>query len=441
MIQLSDHFTYRRLIRFTLPSIIMMIFTSIYGMVDGFFVSNYVGATQFAALNLIMPFIMIFSAVGFMFGTGGSALVSMTLGLGQEKRASQLFSMMIYILIILGTIFAVIGYTCSPGVAQFLGANKKLLPYCIQYARINMVGLIPFMLQNTFQSFLVTAERPKTGLAVIVVAGCTNMVLDGLFVGVFHFGLAGAAWATVISQFIGGLIPLFYFILPNKTRLHLVPTRLEANPLLKAAGNGSSEFLSNISMSVVNMLFNAQLIRFAGQNGIAAYGVIMYVNFIFEGVYQGYSVGSAPIVGYHYGAGNRDELRSILKKSLRLLGFAAIILTILAELTAPALASVFVGYDKELHAMTTTGFRIFSVAFLFMGFNIYASSFFTALNNGAVSALISFARTLLFTVVSVLVLPIFLGLPGIWWSVTVSELCSLALSVFCLLRYRPKYGY
>ena len=440
-IQLSDHFTYARLLRFTLPSILMMIFSSVYGVVDGYFVSNYVGALPFASLNLAMPFIMILAAIGFMFGSGGTALVSMELGMGHQKRANEIFSLIIYVLIAAGTLLSVIGFVLAVPVSRLLGATDEMLPYSVLYIRINMAGQVAFMLQYLFQSFLVTAERPKMGLAVTIAAGVTNMFLDRLFVGVLGFGLSGAAWATVASQTVGGLIPLLYFILPNSTKLRIGRTHMDVRALLKVCTNGSSELLSNAASSLVGMLYNHQLLIYAGADGVAAYGVIMYVNFIFSGIYFGYSVGAAPVVGFHYGAGNRDELKNVFRKSMKMIATAAVTLAGLAELSAPVLVRIFVSYDASLMEMTVHGFRIYSIAFLFMGFNLFGSGFFTALNNGLLSAVLSFTRTVVLQVASIFLLPMQFGLDGLWAVAAVSDGLCLILTSFLLVKNRGKYGY
>ena len=440
-IQLSEHFTYGKLLRFTLPSIVMMAFSSIYGVVDGVFVSNFVGADPFAAINLIMPFLMILGAVGFMLGTGGSALVAYMLGAGNERKANETFSLLIYVLITLGAIFTVLGLLFLESVARLLGADETLLPYCVSYGRVILIALIPFMLQNAFQSFLVTAERPHFGLYITIAAGVTNIVLDALFIAVLRLGVVGAALATTISQYIGGVIPLLYFIFPNKSKLRLCRARLDLRAIAKAGSNGASEFMTNISMSIVNILYNWQLMRLMGSDGVAVFGVIMYVNFIFVSIFLGYSMGSAPIVGYHYGAGNRTELQGLLRKSLRLIGVLSAVLTAAAELLARPLAMIFVSYDVNLLAVTQSAFAIYAISFLLVGFNIYASSFFTALNDGFTSALISFARTLVFQIAAVVLLPLVLGVDGVWGAVIFAELLALFLSWYCFARNRKKYGY
>ncbi len=440
-IRLSEHFTYGKLLRFTLPSIVMMAFSSIYGVVDGVFVSNYVGADPFAAVNLIMPFLMILGAVGFMLGTGGSALVAYMLGVGNERKANETFSLLMYVLITLGAIFTVLGLLFLESVARLLGADETLLPYCVSYGRVILIALIPFMLQNAFQSFLVTAERPHFGLYITIAAGVTNIVLDALFIAVLRLGVVGAALATTISQYIGGVIPLLYFIFPNKSKLRLCRARLDLRAIAKAGSNGASEFMTNISMSIVNMLYNWQLMRLMGSDGVAVFGVIMYVNFIFVSIFLGYSMGSAPIVGYHYGAGNRTELQGLLRKSLRLIGVLSAVLTAEAELLARPLAMIFVSYDANLLAVTQRAFAIYAISFLLVGFNIYASSFFTALNDGFTSALISFARTLVFQIAAVGLLPLVLGVDGVWGAVIFAELLALFLSWYCFARNRKKYGY
>lgn len=442
VIQLSDHFTLGRLYRFCLPSIIMMVFTSIYGVVDGYFVSNYVGKTPFAAVNLIMPFLMILGGVGFMIGTGGSALVAKHLGEKDENQARRVFSMMMILTLILGVSISVLGIIFADKVALLLGADSEMLEYSVIYARTCLIFNTMFMFQNVFQSFLVTAERPKLGLVVIVAAGCTNMLLDFLFIAVFQLGVVGAALATGLSQTVGGLLPLIFFLRKtNGSKLHIVRTRLELRPVLQACSNGASELMTNISSSVVSMLYNHQLLTLAGENGVSAYGVLMYVSFIFAAVYIGYSIGTAPIVGYNYGAQNHEELRNIRVKSMRSMLIGGVIMVSLAELLAPVLAGIFVGYDKELFDMTVHAFRLFSFTFLLSGFNIWCSSFFTALNNGAISAAVSFLRTLVFQLAAVLILPIFFKLDGVWFSVAFAEVCAFIISVIFLIVKRKKYNY
>lgn len=440
-IQLSEHFTYGKLLKFTFPSIVMMVFTSIYGVVDGVFVSNFAGSESFAAVNLIMPFLMILGAIGFMLGTGGSALVAFILGTGDGQKANRVFSLMVYVLIVLGGIFMVGGILFMEPMARLLGADEAMLPVCVQYGRIVMLGLIPFMLQNTFQSFLVTAERPHFGLYITIAAGVTNMALDALFVGVFRWGVAGAAAATVISQIVGGVIPLVYFICPNKSKLRLGKTKMDFRMLGKAAANGSSEFMTNVSMSLVNMLYNWQLMRLIGAQGVVVFGIIMYVSFIFAAIFIGYSMGSAPVIGFHYGAGNKEELKGLFRKSLWILLVFSVVLTGLAMMLAKPLAMIFVAYDAELLELAKRALTIYSLAFLMSGFNIFASSFFTALNDGLTSALISFGRTLMFQVASVLLLPLIFDVDGIWAAVILAEGLALILSAVCVIRNRKKYGY
>lgn len=440
-IQLSDNFDYKKLLRFTFPSIIMMVFTSIYGVVDGFFVSNFVGKTPFAAVNFIMPFLMILGTVGFMFGTGGSALIAITMGAGDKERAKRLFSLFIYVSAICGILIGALGIVVIRPVAAWLGAEGELLDNCVVYGRIILVVLPALILQYEFQSFFITAEKPKLGLAVTVAAGVANMVLDALFVGVLRWGLVGAAAATAISQCVGGIIPLVYFGRPNTSLLRLTRTKFDGRALLKACTNGSSELMSNISMSVVGMLYNIQLMKYAGEDGVAAYGVLMYVNMIFLAAFIGYSVGVAPVIGYHYGAGNHEELKGLLKKSLVLIGIFSVGMVALAEGLARPLALIFVGYDPELLDMTLRGFLVYSFSFLFAGLAIYGSSFFTALGNGLVSALISFLRTLVFQVAAVLIFPLIWGLDGIWFSIVAAELVAALVTVAFLVGKRKKYHY
>lgn len=442
-IQLSDHFTYRKLIRFTLPSIAMMIFTSIYGVVDGFFVSNFAGQTPFAAVNLIMPFLMIVATVGFMFGTGGTAIVAKTFGEGDREKANRYFSLFVYVAFVLGVVFAVLGIVFLRPISIALGAEGELLENCIVYGRIILIALPFYVLQLLFQSFFPTAEKPQLGLAVTVSSGVTNMILDAVLVILLpqEYKLAGAAIATAMSQVVGGVVPLFYFFRPNSSILRLGKTRFDGKAVLKACTNGSSEFMSNVSMSVVGMLFNRQLLAFAGQNGVAAYGVMMYVSMIFAAAFIGYSIGTAPVIGYHDGAQNHTELQGLLRKSLRMIGGFGICMTLAAEGLAVPLSHMFVGYDSELMQLTVSGFRIFALSFLFMGFAVFGSGFFTALNDGLTSALISFLRTLVFEVAAVLILPMIWGITGVWISIVVAELMACVLVVVFLVAKRKKYHY
>lgn len=440
-IQLSDHFNYKKLLRFTLPSIIMMIFTSVYGIVDGFFVSNFVGKTPFAAVNFIMPFLMILGAFGFMFGTGGSALIAKTMGEGKQEEAKRLFSLFVYVSAGFGIVIAIFGVLLVRPIAAALGAEGELLENCVIYGRIILTALPAYMLQFEFQSFFTTAEKPKLGLFVTLAAGITNMVLDALFVAVLKWGLIGAAAATAVSQLVGGVLPLFYFFYPNKSSLKLVKTSYNGKALFKACVNGSSELMTNISMSIVSMLYNMQLMKYAGENGVAAYGVLMYVNMIFLAAFIGYSVGTAPIIGYHYGAGNHAELKSLLKKSLWIIGITSICMLALGEFLSQPLTVIFVGYDKELLALTLRGFSIFSFSFLFAGITIFGSSFFTALNDGLISALISFLRTLVFQMAAVLIFPLFWEIDGIWLSIVAAECMATIVTIIFFIRMQPKYHY
>lgn len=440
-IQLSDHFNYNKLLRFALPSIIMMVFTSLYSIVDGFFVSNFVGKTPFAAVNLIMPVIMVLASVGFMFGAGGSALVSKTMGEGEHEKARRLFSLFVYCTAISGVIIAVIAFIFLRPIAVLLGAEGELLNNCVIYGRILLVSLPLYMLQFEFQSFFITAEKPQLGLTVTVICGIINMALDALFIAGFSWGLVGAAAATAISQVLGGVIPVIYFSRSNASLLRLTKTKFDGKALVKACTNGSSELMSNISISIVSMLYNIQLMKYAGENGIAAYGVLMYVNMIFLGAFIGYSTGTAPVVSYHFGAKNHSELKGLLKKSLIIIGVFAVIVFVIAELLAKPLAGIFVSYDKELMEMTVRAFRIYSFSFPFASIAIYGSSFFTALNDGLTSALISFLRTLLIQVAAVLILPIFLKIDGIWLSVVVAEFASAIMTSLFIIVKRKKYHY
>ncbi len=440
-IQLSEHFTYHKLFRFCLPTVAMMLFTSLYGIADGYFISNYVGKTAFSAVNLIMPFLMILACFGFMIGTGGSALVGKTLGEGAQERAQRYFTMMVYLTLILGAVLTVLGLIFMRPVARWLGATDAMLDDCVVYGNIMSLFNAAFMLQYLFQSFFVVAEKPQLGFLATAAAGMTNIVLDALFVAAFRWGVAGAAWASVIGQCIGGILPLLYFLRPNSSRLRLQKTGLEGAILWKACFNGSSELMTNISTSVVGMLYNFQLLRYAGEDGIAAYGVIMYTQMIFAAIFIGYAIGTGPIISFHYGAGHHDELRSMLKKSVTVMVAVGAIMLFLARGLAAPLARIFVGYDAGLLEMTGHALGIYAFSFVLNGLNIFSSSFFTALNDGGTSAAISFLRTLVFQTSAVLALPFFLDLDGIWWAITAAEGGALAVSALFLMGKRKRYHY
>ena len=440
-IQLSDHFTFKKLIRFTLPSIGMLVFESIYCVVDGFFVSNFVGKTPFAAVNFIIPVLMVFGAFGAMFGTGGSALVAKTLGEGNPRQAKQLFSLFVYSAITVGIILSLLAFFLIRPVAETLGAEKEMLSDCVIYGRIVLLALPALLLQYEFQSFFATAEKPQLGLIVTVAAGVANLILDALLVVVFPLGIVGAAVSTAISQYVGGVIPLIYFARRNDSLLTLTRTGFSGKALLKGCSNGSSEFLSTISLSVVSMLYNVQLMKYAGENGVAAFGTLMYASTIFTSVFLGYSMGVSPVIGFHYGAQNQSELKGLLKKSLAIIGGFSAVMFLSSELLGSPLSTIYVGYDKSLLHLTQRGFALFSFSFLFAGFPVFGSAFFTALNNGLVSASISFLRTGVFQILSVLILPIFLGLDGIWFSIVTAEIAATIVAILFCIRNRQKYGY
>ena len=440
-IQLSDHLSYSKLIKFTLPTIAMMIFTSIYGVVDGVFVSNCVGSDAFAAVNLIMPIIMILGSVGFMIGTGGSAIVSKTLAEGKKEKANEYFSMLVYLCVVSGVILSVIGIIFTGPIAVLLGAKGSIAKDCVTYGRTVFFMLTGLFLQNAFQSFLVVAEKPKLGLFVTLLAGFTNMFLDFLFVYVLRFGVFGAALATGISQFVGSVILIIYFAGGKNNVLKLTKCRFNKDIIIKTCINGSSEMVTNMSMSLVNILYNMQLMKYIGTNGVVAYGIIMYVGFIFVGTYMGYAVGSAPVISYHYGAGNKDELKNLFKRSLTIIIVSSVVMTLIAEIIAGYLAGIFVSYDNNLLELTTEAIRIYAVSYLISGINIFASSFFTALNNGVVSAVISFMRMFVFQIVMILLLPVVLGISGIWTAVIAAEVLSVVISVMFLVKNRKKYSY
>lgn len=440
-IQLSDHFTYGRLLRFVLPSILTLFFTTIYSIVDGVFVSNFVGKTAFAAVNFIMPILMVLASFGVMMGSGGSALVAKLLGEQNKIKANQVFSMIVYTMFMFGIIASIAISFFMENIVSFLGADGELLTQATRYGRIAVLGGTAFIFQHIFYCFLIVAEKPKLSFIITVTAGITNVLLDIVFIVILKWGISGAAFATVIGQMVGGFVPLVFFLLPNKTSLRLVKPCLDGSALLKTSTNGISELVSNIAMSVVSMLYNYQLIKFAGDTGVAAYGTIMYTSYIFSTFYMGYSFGRAPIVSYHYGAGNTDELKNLFRKDLAIVIFAGILLTAISEILAYPIAHIFASYDPNLFEMIHRGIYIYSFAYLLMGINYAGSSFFTALNNGLVSAIISFLRTFVFEIIAVLTLPILFGLDGIWGAGVVAEIASIAITSICIVALRKKYGY
>ncbi len=441
VIKLSDHFTYKKLLRFVFPSIMMMICTSIYSIVDGYFVSNYVGKTAFAAVNLTMPVLIIMGAIGFMIGTGGTAIVAKVLGEKDREKANRIFSFMVYALIVGGIVTSLICLPFLRPLCKLLGASGEMLELAVVYSQIIIAANTFFMVQNLFQSFFIAAEKPKLGLYVTLLAGITNVVLDFLLVGFWQFGIVGAAVATITSQFVGCIIPLVYFTRPNNSLLRLTKANFDLKILLKACGNGSSELMSNLSASVVSMLFNFQLLKYQGENGLAAYGTIMYVNFIFAAIFFGYAMGSSPIVSFHYGADNKGELHNLYQKSLILMGVGGVAMAIISFGGAVPFSKLFVGYDEELMTLTVEGFRLYAVTFALMGINVFSSAFFTALNNGGVSATISFLRTFVFQTIAILTLPLVLQTNGIWLATAFAELIALGVSIFFFANQKKKYGY
>lgn len=442
-IQLSDHFSYGKLIRFSLPSIAMMIFTSIYSVVDGFFVSNFAGKTAFASVNLIMPVLMILGTVGFMLGTGGTALVAMTYGEGDKKKANEYFSLIVYVAICLGVFFSILGQLVIKPVALLLGAEGELLEKSVMYGRVILIAIPFFMLQVMFQSFFVAAEKPNLGFVVTFTSGIVNMIGDALLVTLMpmEYKIIGAALATSLAQVIGGIIPLIYFIRKNNSILRLGKTHWNASVILKASANGVSEFMTNIAMSIVGILYNIQLMKYIGENGVAAYGVMMYVSMIFTAIFVGYIVGVAPVISYNHGARNATELAGLLRKSLIIIITIGLVMVLSAEVFAGNMASIFVGYDEALYELTVKGFRRYALSFGLIGFGIFTSGFFTALNDGITSAIISFFRTMIFECSAVMILPLLFGMDGIWFSVVVSESLAFLLGIVFLIIKKKKFGY
>ena len=440
-IKLSDHFTFSRLLRYALPSVIMMIFTSIYSVVDGLFIANLVGSNALSSINIVMPMVIIVGAFGFMLGTGGSAVVAVKLGQGKPKTANEYFSMIISVIAAIGITLSAVCIIFIKPICRVLGASDILIDGCVTYGTILLIGSAAFMLQTTFQTFFVVAEKPHLGLTLTVISGVANMVLDYVFVYLLRGGIAGAAWATVCGYLIGSVVPLIYFLLPNKSLLRLSRFKFAPRVLLNSSINGSSEMMTQVSMSVITLLYNLQMMRLLGEDGVASITVIMYVNFIFIAIFIGYSMGTAPIVGYNYGAGNREELKGVFRKSMIIISVCSVAMTASAIALSGFLSHIFIGANPELAQLTAHGFRLNAFSFLIAGFNIYGSSFFTALCNGKLSALISFLRSLILQAIMIIVLPMLLGLDGVWLSVVVAELLTVIVTVICFITNRKKYHY
>lgn len=440
-IQLSDHFNYKKLLKLTLSSIVMLVVTSLYSVVDGFFVSNFAGKEPFVAVNFIMPVLLVVGSVGFMLGTGGSALIAKKMGENNQEQANKIFSMIVYMSVILGVILAIVGIALLEHIAKLLGAKGQLLENCVRYGTIVLLATPAYILQFEFQCLFATANKPSLGLTITILAGITNVILDWVFVALLPWGLEGAALATALGQCVGGILPVIYFARKNTSLLRLGKMYFNGKEFLQVCLNGSSEMLNNIAASIVGMLYNFQLLKYIGDDGVAAYGVLMYVAMIFSAVFIGFAVGSAPVISYHYGAQNTDELKNLRKRCFRIIAVFSVTMFALSLILTKPLAYLFVGYDQTLCKLTEHAFLIYSLSFLFLGFSIFTSSFFTALNDGPVSAAVSFMRTLVFQVAAVLVLPLIWTTEGIWWSVVAAELLSLCTSLIFLKLFKKKYRY
>ena len=435
------HFTVPALLRFTLPTIGMMIFMSAYVMVDGFFVSNFAGETAFAAVNFTYPIISILGTLGFMFGTGGSAIVAKTRGEGDPDRANREFSLLVYAAAAAGLIFAVIGTIALKPLLMLMGAEGNLLTQCLRYGRLLAICIPTTILQYLFQELMITAGKPGLAFRVTVASGITNIVLDALLIVGLHMEVLGAAIGTVAGEVVGSVIPLIYFARPNDSALRLGPTRLDWRMLGRTCVNGSSEMVSNIAASLVGIAYNVQLLAYLGEAGVSAYGILEYVAFFTVAILIGFVSGAAPLMSFQYGAQNRVEMQSLFRKCVGIVVVCGLILFALVRVLVDPLAGVFVGYDPDLHALTIHAMLIYSWALLFSGFNMYGSSLFTSLSNGLISAVISFVRTLVFEIGAVLLLPRLFGPDGIWYSGVVAGVAAFILTVAFVLGYAKRYGY
>jgi len=453
---LTQKFSLGRLFKYVMPTIVAVLLASLYSIVDGIFVSNVGGTTAFAALNQVSPIFMIIAAIGFMFGTGGSALVGKILGEGDQERANRLFSFFAYALIAIGiTCSVILWFTLEP-ILVALGVTETMMPYCVAYSHILIPALTLFMLQFYFQSFLATAKKPGLGLLFTVLAGITNVVGDAVLVGVVANGdplkaVQGAAIATAAGLFIGGLVPMIYFLRKNNSLLRLGKADADGKALLKACGNGSSEFFTNISGSIINMVYNSLFLYMIGDMGVAAYGTVGYVNSIFTAIASGFVIGVAPLFSYNYGAGNTDNLKNLYKQSLSIVVIFSVVSTVVIELLTQPLAGAFSHGDEALKQITVDGLSIFTLSFLFKGIPTFGSGLFTAFNNGRVSAIISIVRTLVFNLATIIIVPVIFfhvfgssyeaAFYGVWYSVVFSELLATIMTFGFLKKYRKQYQY
>jgi len=442
-IELQGHYGYGRLVRTMLPSIATMIVSSIYSIADGLFVSNYAGSTAFAAMNIIWPGIQILAVFGLMVGAGGSALVSKTLGEGDQDKACRIFSMLTRITMLAGIAMAFLFFILMKPLTWVLGAEGGMIQMATTYGRIIVITLPLYMIQMMFQPFFMVAEKPELGTQISIICGVVNIVLDALFIIVFRLGLIGAALGTAISIATGGLFSLIWFLSKrNKTHLQFRKNvKTEWKHVGKSCSNGLSEYVGNVALSVVSICYNLQLMKYIGESGVAAYGILMYLGFVFAAVFIGYNLSVTQIIAFNYGERNHTELRSLLHKSIILISVGGVIMTTVAETAAAPLARFFVGYDESICILTIRAIRIYMLSFLICGLNMFASAWFTALNNGIISAISAFVRTFIFELGCVFILPTFFGVDGIWNAVNVAEVCALLFSAFLITAFSKKYGY
>lgn len=441
-IELSGHYSVRRLLVSAVPSIVMILVTSLYSIVDGVFVSNFAGTTPFAALNLMWPAMQVVTVLGLMVGTGGSALVSKTKGEGDDKKADAIFSTLVRFTLILGVIMGALFFILTPQIARWLGAEGELLRQSIIYARICISVAPVFMIQMAFNSFFMAAEKPQLGTALSIASGITNIIVDAVLIVWLKMGIAGAAIGTASGMAVGGLYPIFYFSSKrNSSSLHLVKNTAEFRHVLKACSNGLSEYVGNIALSVVSICYNVQLMKYLGENGVSVYGILMYLGFAFASLFIGYNIMATPVIGYNYGAGNRPELKSLLNKSMGIVLTTGILLAGIVTALARPLATIFVSYDPELLDLAVRAIRIYFISFTICGINMFTSAWFTGLNNGIVSAVAAFTRTLVFELGAVFVIPALFGIDAIWAAVNVAEVLALILSAALILAFRRRYGY
>ncbi len=432
--------TLKNILKFAVPTIAMTVFMSFYTMVDGLFVSNLIGTDALSAINLTAPVIQLVTAVSTMLATGGSAVIMKKMGEQKSGEAKEDFTFLILINVFVGMVMCMAGYLSMDRIFAGMGLSAEVEKYCVEYLSRYLVFTIPILLMNNFTLYMIASGKATLSLICSVTGGLLNMALDYLFIAVFHMGISGAAIATGMGYSVTAVVGLFVFC-RKKSLLHFQKPVFRWKVLVNAAANGCSEMATALVTGIITMMFNWTMLRYVGENGVAAVTIIMYVLMFASSLYTGYSYGVAPMVSYYYGEGNHEKLKKLVGTSFRVIAFISI-MTVAASfaLTRP-LVSVFARPDNPVYDLAVTGNRICTIALCFIGYNIFASGMFTALSNGVVSAVLAFSRSFVFMLAAMIVLPLLFGVNGIWLATPAAELMALALSAFMLRKYRKRYEY